>query len=176
MVYQHMNMPHIIGHEKKNGFSRFRPQTLNTWPCDMLIIIANVTWIGDWILLISKDISVGIMGILKMRTSSSLNFSLSIVRWITLIINFLSPKAFHCIVLVGLIFEASWPPSQSSAVNCVAASQAHPRSLKIQVDSLVGDFVFVTLSIDLNECRVPTIWVYKYESCIAEQSICWRFL
>ena len=25
---------HIIDHEKKHGFFRFRPQTLNDWPCD----------------------------------------------------------------------------------------------------------------------------------------------
>jgi hypothetical protein len=47
MVYEHMNISHIIDHEKKHEFSRFRLQILNDWPCDLLIVIANATRIGN---------------------------------------------------------------------------------------------------------------------------------
>jgi len=86
---------------EKHAFSKFRPQTLKDCPYDLLIVMVNAIRIGNWIRLNSKGISVGIIGILGMRTSSPLNFLLRIVAWITLIISFLSPNAFHCIVLVG---------------------------------------------------------------------------
>ena len=92
MVYQQVNMPREHGHDKKNGFSRFRPLILNDWPCVLLIVIANSTRNANWIHLKSKGISVDIIGILGMRTSSSLKFPLSIVAWITLTISFFITK------------------------------------------------------------------------------------
>ena len=152
-------IPHIIDHEKNMGFLDLDQSVIGL--LFYIIIIANATRIGNWIHLNSKGILVGIMGILGMRTSSSLNFPLSIVAWITLIISFfLSPNEFHWIVLVGLGFEASWPLSQQpSAVSWAVAIHAHPRSLKIQMDSWWLR-LHLLQSIDLNECRVPTIWFW----------------
>lgn len=72
---------------EKHVFFKFRPQTLKDCPCDLLIVMVHARRIGNWIRLNSKCILVGIAGILGMRTSTPLNFPLSIVAWITLIIN-----------------------------------------------------------------------------------------
>lgn len=63
VVFRHRSN---MGGNMRHTTDRFRPQTLDYWPCDLLIGMANARQIGNGIRLNSNGISVGIIGILGM--------------------------------------------------------------------------------------------------------------
>lgn len=134
MVCRYVNIPSIIDHEKNKHFpdSDFRPQTLEDWPCNLLIVIVNARRIGK---LNSFKLKVHIGW--DHRNPQNENFLTFEFSWVSSSEShwsvFLSPNAFHCIVSVGSDFEACWLPSQPSGVKCAVVSQKHPRGLKIQL-------------------------------------------
>ena len=135
MVYQHVNMPHIIDHEKNMGFldldhtfqwlalwfvNRHRECNTN-WKLNSFKLKGQIGWYH---------------GNPRKEDFLILEFSFEYSR-----VNHIDHHFFfitkcipvHC--LVGLGLEASWPPSQSSVVNCAVTIQGNPRSLKIQMNS-----------------------------------------
>lgn len=89
MVYLLSSTLPITAHGK-NGNSRFIPHTTNSWPCDLLIVIANVREIGNWTFLNWNGNPLFLSGILISRTSCPLNYSTIIVASIKLFINFVT--------------------------------------------------------------------------------------
>lgn len=59
---------------EKHGLSKFKPQNLNIWPCDVLIVIAKAKRIGNCNRLNCLGPSVGIIGIRGSKKFSALNF------------------------------------------------------------------------------------------------------
>ena len=127
MVYQHVNMLHIIDHEKNMGFLDLDQNTqrltlwfvnhhlkCNTnWKLNLLKLKGHISWYHG-----------------NPRNENFLIFAFSFEYSRMNHIDhqfFLSPNVFHYRVLVCLGFKSSWQPSQHSAVNCAAACQVHPR-------------------------------------------------
>ena len=86
---------------EKQSVCKYKPHNSKDCPCALLIVIANANRIGNSNLLKWNDISVGIIGIRRMRTSSPLKGPVKIFASMMLVINFFTER---CVPLQSLGF------------------------------------------------------------------------
>ena len=90
---------------EKQSVCKYKPHNSKDCPCALLIVVADANRIGNCNLLNWNEISVGIIGIRRMRTSSPLKDPVKIFASMMLVINFFTERRVPLQSLGWLIFH-----------------------------------------------------------------------